>query len=301
MIFFLLIAFLNSFSFQEPFLLSEENEFFRFYFLPNNQYSVTLVMEESEGYFEELCSYLNFQPQFPKKISVYILPNNRSAKKSGYKFASVPNWVAGFADTKRGIIVIRTSSASIGLYKNVYQIFRHELSHIILGQYLGENYVQLPWWFNEGFAMWQAREWSIQDSVFLSESLIRGSYIPLNDMNRPFNKTKDEVRQMYTEALSFFLYLHYEFGPEVIKELFFRVRGGDNFDMAFQELFNQKLEKVEAKWKRGLQLKYKWLPIVSSGTVFWIFVTLLFLIGYVRKKKKEKEILKKWEREDFFY
>jgi hypothetical protein len=77
MIFFLLIAFLNSFSFQEPFLLAEENELFRFYFLPENQYSVTLLMEKSKDYFTEQCSYFNFQPQLPEKISVYILPENK--------------------------------------------------------------------------------------------------------------------------------------------------------------------------------------------------------------------------------
>jgi hypothetical protein len=300
MVFFLLIAFLNSFSFQEPFLLAKENELFRFYFLPDNQYSVTLLMEKSESYFQEQCSYLNFQPQLPEKISVYILPENKSERKTGLKFTTMPNWVAGFADTKRGMIIIRTTSVSIGLYKNVIDIFRHELSHIILKQFLGKNYAQLPWWLNEGYAMWQAREWSIQDSIFLSESLIRGSYIPLNEMTNPFDKSKEEVRQMYIEALSFFLYLNNEFGPEAVRDLFYRIREGQSFDDAFRKQFNQEVARAEANWKRGLQLKYKWLPIISSSTVFWIFVILLVFMGYVRKKKIEREILKKWEREDFF-
>jgi hypothetical protein len=300
MIFFLLIAFLNSFSFQEPFLLAEENELFQFYFLPDNQYSVNLLMERSQDYFTEQCSYLNFQPRFAKKISVYILPDNRSERKMGRKFSTMPNWVAGFADTKRGIIIIRTASVSIGLYKNVIDIFRHELSHVMLKQFLGENYTQLPWWLNEGYAMWQAREWSIQDSIFLSESLIGGSYIPLNEMTDPFDKSKEEVRQMYIEALSFFLYLNSEFGSEAVRDLFYRIQEGQSFNDAFRKQFKLEVGRAEANWKRGLQLKYKWLPIISSSTVFWIFVILLVFMGYVRKKKIEREILKKWEREDFF-
>lgn len=243
---------------------------------------------------------MNFQPEFKEKISVYILPGRANLKRGEKRFPLMPNWVIGFADTKRGVIVLRISSTNIGLYKNIFDVFKHELSHIILKAYLEDNYSQLPWWLIEGLAMWQAKEWSIHDSIFLSESLIKGSFLPLREMKMPINRSREEVRQMYTEALSFFLYLRNRFGSELIREALSRVREGQALEDVFQELTHNTLEQIEISWKRSLNIKYKWLPIITSSATLWIFISLLFLISYVRKKKREREILKKWEKEDFF-
>jgi len=300
MFFIFFIAFLYTPLLSQPNYSIEENRFFRFYFQPKNTYIASLLMEKSEDYLKEISSELNFQPEFKEKIVVYILPSRTDLKKGEKKYPLMPNWVVGFADTKRGIIMLRSSSTNIGLYKSIFDVFKHELSHIILKAYLGKNYSRIPWWFIEGLAMWQAKEWSINDSIFLSESLIKGSFLPLREMSIPLNKSREEARQMYTESLSFFLYLRNRFGFEFIREILSRVKEGQIFEDVFQRLTHQKLEQVEDSWRRGLNFKYKWLPIISSSATLWLFISLLFLISYARKKKKEREILKKWEKEDFF-
>jgi len=300
MIFILILALLYSPLLSQPELAIEENSFFRFYFLPDNRYSVTLLMAKSEDYLKQLSSDLGFQPELPGKISVIILPDKGNIYIAGRKFPQMPSWVAGFADTERRIIVLRTTSTKKGLHQSIFDVFKHELSHILLKTYLAEAYSGLPWWFIEGLAMWQAKEWSLGDTFFLAESLVRGSFIPLSKVSQPMMRSRAEARQMYIEALSFFLYLRHKFGWETIKRILSRVREGGDFDESFYQLTHYRWEQVATVWQRGLNLKYKWLPIITSSSALWIFLSLLFIIGYARKKKRQREVLKKWEQEDFF-
>ena len=300
MLFILILALLYSPLLSQPEFAIEENNFFRFYFLPDNKYSATLLMDKSEDYFEQISSDLGFQPELPGKISVFILPDKGNINIGGRKFPQMPSWVAGIAYTERRIIVLRTTSTKAGLYQSIFDVFKHELSHILLKAYLAEAYSRLPWWFIEGLAMWQAKEWSLGDTFFLAESLVRGSFIPLSKVSKPMMSSRAEVRQMYIEALNFFLYLRHKFGWQTIKGILSRVREGGDFDESFYQLTHHRWDQVAVVWERGLNLKYKWLPIITSSSALWIFLSLLFIIGYARKKKRQREMLKKWEQEDFF-
>ncbi len=216
------------------------------------------------------------------------------------RFKHEPEWAAGeaFPEEKTMVIILDR----LGRYPDIdtISVFTHELSHILLYHALKESALFPPRWFDEGVAMLEARKWGVRDHFELVSSLITGTYIPLDSLRGRFPASRYDAEQAYVESFSFITYLAEKYGERSIFDLITEMKNGRDFDAAFMKVYGNYLNNVEKEWVRSITMWYRWVPVATSSITLWIAITLLFIIGYLRKKGRERRIIKRWEEEDPF-
>jgi hypothetical protein len=58
---------------------------------------------------------------------------------------------------------------------------------------------------------------------------------------------------------------------------------------------------LERKWLRELKKRYKWISIITSWVALWTIVILIGLLGYWRRKVRNRHILEQWEEEEAWW
>ena len=59
--------------------------------------------------------------------------------------------------------------------------------------------------------------------------------------------------------------------------------------------------EAEARWRRSFLWRYRWVPILTSGTTLWMGVMALFLVAAWRRRRRSREVLERWEDEERRY
>ncbi len=232
-----------------------------------------------------------------EKVNVFLISDLKKHPDLPFLDAE-PEWASGSAYPSNYLMVIRTNK--LGRYPelDITSVFVHELSHIFLHHALKDSPVYVPTWFNEGIAMLEARKWGMRDSYELASTLIIGSYIPLSDLRGRFPRESYEARRAYVESFSFLTYLAENYGESLIWLVISRMKEGHSFNESFFMVFGQGLRRVEEKWISQVMFWYRWIPVATSSITLWIGVTLLFILGYVRKRSRARRTLEEWDEED---
>lgn len=253
------------------------------------------VLSASSGVFSKMEK--DFGIALKEKVTVFLVSDLKKHPDMPLLDAE-PEWASGSAYPSHHLMVIRTNKLGIYPDMNVISVFVHELSHIFLYHTLKESRVFVPTWFNEGIAMLEARKWGMRDSYELASSLIIGSYIPLDALRSRFPKERYEARRAYVESFSFLIYLAENYGESSIWQIISRMKEGYGFEESFFMIIGEDVRQVEKKWIAKVTFWYRWIPVVTSSITLWIGVTLLFILGYIRKKNRERQILKEWDEEE---
>ena len=278
----------------------KQSEHFSIFYPPRHRYSIELLQRDAEKHLSRVAADLGFQPSvLTTKVQVYLLTRREDFTLVEKRYRLSPDWSAGFVDLYNNVIVIKSASLESPSAKGVVTIFCHELTHLLLKAYLGDDYFALPYWFNEGIAMREAKEWRLSDALYLVRKGMVGSLIPLEKLSTSFPEEEGEVHLAYLESLNFILYLQERFGEGFIPQLLRRVKETGFFELSFFALTGEQWSEVEGKWRRDLEYRYRWVPWITSTSTLWIMGTILFIIGYLKKRRRQREVIKKWEEEDF--
>ncbi|TKJ34178.1 hypothetical protein CEE39_02790 [bacterium (candidate division B38) B3_B38] len=297
----LILALLSSVCFLEGQTLEvKQSEHFSIFYPPRHRYSVELLQSEVERNLKRVAADIGIDPAvLTPKISVYLLTRREdfALVEKGYSLS--PDWSAGFVDIYNNVIVIKSASLETPSAKGVVTIFCHELTHLLLRAYLEEHYSALPYWFHEGIAMREAKEWRLSDAFYLVRKGMLGSIIPLERLTTSFPREKGEVHLAYLESLNFIIHLEERFGEEFIPRLLTKIREGGIFELSFFALTREHWQKVEGEWRQALEHHYRWIPWITSTSTIWTIAVILFIMGYIKKRRRQREVIKRWEEEDF--
>jgi hypothetical protein len=178
------------------------------------------------------------------------------------------------------------------------ELFRHELAHIALDDAVGSKHV--PLWFNEGFAVHASNEDPYARLQSLTGASLSKSLIPLHDLDRAFPADHYEVSVAYAESADFVRYLLRQADRARFASLIDRTRKGkgEEFDRALADAYGTDARRLEYEWREELAKRYTFWPVLLSGSVVWVVVLGLLAVGLVRKKRRDRLTLARWEREE---
>jgi len=278
----------------------KQTEHLTIFYPPRHHYSAELLQREGERHLDRITADLGCHPSvFTEKVKVYLLTRREDFSVVERSYSLSPDWSAGFVDIHNNVIVIKSASLESLSAKGVITIFCHELTHLLLKAYLGDDYLVLPYWFNEGVAMREAKEWRLSDALHLVRKGMLGSLIPLERLSTSFPEEEGEVHLAYLESLNYIIYLQERYGEGFIPQLLRGIKDTGHFELNFFALTEEHWQEVEGRWRRALEYRYQWVPWITSTSTIWIMVVVLFIISYLKKREKQKEIIKEWEEEDF--
>lgn len=190
-------------------------------------------------------------------------------------------WAAGVAFPAHGIIVLRINAQT---RFTVSDVFRHELSHIVLAR--ATRGADLPLWFIEGVAVHQAGEqvrerWQKAADATLTESL--PAMVTLAEGFPSDGVTTDFA---YAQSTAFVGYLLQKAGWAGIRMVVAHVRDGKSFAAAVEASYGSSVAELEAGFREQVAKSASWLPIILGSGVLTAAAGIVFIVLGYRKRKR---------------
>ncbi|MDY7095631.1 MAG: hypothetical protein SX243_21870 [Acidobacteriota bacterium] len=208
----------------------------------------------------------------------------------------VPGWVAGYAYGRLGTVILlaeRVPSYPNGSFE---ELLRHEVAHVLIDRAAG--YQPVPRWFHEGLAMALAGEWGLKDRSQLGLAVWGRQEPSLQQVDRAFQGSAQQVKGAYAVSAAFLRYLSQEYGPYLPGLILQRVAAGDDFDQAFFDLTGISLNEAQSEFWAQEVFWIRWLPVLASSTTVWALITVLALWASKRRRDKNRELEAEWEAEE---
>ena len=112
--------------------------------------------------------------------------------------------------------------------------------------------LNIPQWFSEGMAEYQALGWDIDTDMFIRDAIITG-YLP--DINNLYGY------MAYRGGQAVFYYIAKKYGKEKIGEIINKLKGSGGVEEAIKNSIGLNLEELSDRWKKEIKQTY-WPDIV---------------------------------------
>ncbi|MEO7111630.1 MAG: peptidase MA family metallohydrolase, partial [Polyangiaceae bacterium] len=211
--------------------------------------------------------------------------------------APPPQYATGVAYSSLHLVLISlTPPGPAGDGTDVEEVFRHEMAHVALEDAtLGHH---LPRWFNEGFAIHASGENPFMRWKTLQDATLSKKILPLNEIDQGFPNDNYEVSIAYAESADFVRFLVRHSDEKRFASLVDRVRTGSSFDRAMGDAYSTNLRKLEFEWREDLNKRFTLTPVLLGGSLLWVALAGVMVAAYVKKRRRAKDTLARWEREE---
>lgn len=223
----------------------------------------------------------------PRGLSLYIAPNQPSF--DSLTGGAVPEWGAGVAIPDLGRIVVPAFGPARTRGWDEARVLRHEWAHLGLHQYLPG--LQLPTWFNEGYAEWASGGWSAGEGWRLRVAFAMGKAPPLDSLTLGWPRDRASAELAYLLSATAVEYLIQESGERGLRLFLERWREEGKFETAMRGVYGLTLGQFEEDWKAYVRKRYGWPFVLSHSSVFWLTLTFALLVLVRVRRGRDREAL----------
>lgn len=195
--------------------------------------------------------------------------------------APIQDWAVGCAFPLSRRIIIQNPSQIRAAELQLAQVLRHEIAHVLFGQYTRKSVKGIPLWFVEGIAIHFSKEWVPGRHETLLRNVFTNSIMPLHKLAKKFpvsSKGADLAYAQSQDALRWFVEVN---GIEVLWAVIDKLHTGMNLNAAFGAVLGYNLDTFDKLWRESLPQRYHWAAFLSSSYVFWGSLGGLFLLTYL--------------------
>jgi len=207
---------------------------------------------------------------------------------------SVSPWIAGF--TVGESVVLFPARSPTYPNNSLEDVMRHEIAHALIWRRSGGR--PIPRWFNEGVAMVAERDRGFEDQTQLFYQLVTGSRTSLDELDRLFEGGQSDQVRAYALAGAIVHDVFERLGPAGCAQILTRVDSGASFDAAFADVAGITPAAAESEFWQRQRIWTNWLPVITSTTTLWMAVTLLAILAIYRRRRRNREIEKQWEKDE---
>lgn len=229
-------------------------------------------------------------------VTVRVAPTVADMARLGPSDAPPPEYASGVAYHGLHLVLLSMMAPRGAEAVDLDEVFRHELAHVAL-----EDAVQgrhMPVWFNEGLAISLSGELAMARTKTLWSATLSGTLLPLADLDRSFPHDNFEVSIAYAESADFMRYLTRRSDQLRFAAMIGRIREGESFERAIANAYGADLRRMELEWRSDLEHRFSVIPVLTGGGLIWVAVIGALVLAYVRRRRRTKAILSRWEREE---
>jgi hypothetical protein len=135
----------------------------------------------------------------------------------------------------------------------------HELTHVIINQVTYNPYNALPFWLNEGLAMYiQYPDGTlpVQFSNALLKAVNENKLISVRSLSSPFSAYSDKANLSYAESFSIVTYLIEQYGSSKILQYLDTFKQGSTYDGALQANYGFDMDELFYQWQIWVKARY---------------------------------------------
>ena len=264
---------------------STRTEHFTFMAPPSHQKLARELAATAEDVLGDVSRQLGVADDVQAPIMVRILEGDEAMHRA-MPNSAVTEWAAGVAFPRNGLILLKADHTT---RFNIHDVFRHEVSHIILARAV--DHAHMPLWFIEGVAVHQAGEHILERWRRTANATLTDSVPLLVSIEAGFPSDSARVDLAYAQSTSFLTYLISKKGWPSIRRVIAWMRKGHHFHQAFRAVYDNSVPVLEGAWLREMDRAASWIPILADTTLLWILMTILFVMAwYVVRQRNQRRL-----------
>jgi hypothetical protein len=224
-------------------------------------------------------------PRPKARVLLAVAPDR--ARFRAWVGPEAPEWgsAIAFPELQRVVMQGRSAGSDAG---DPVSVFRHELAHLALHEYLGDL---PPRWFDEGYAGYAAGEWGRDESLATNLALLIGGMPTLDSLEQGFYHGSRDAEQSYALAYRAVSDLA-SLDPERGLTLFFRYWKADGrFDPAVRAAFGMTADAFEDLWRARTRRRYGGLALFANLSLATTIFMILFAPLWVARRRRDRRRL----------
>ena len=206
-----------------------------------------------------------------------------------------PDWGAAAAIPSRRMIVLK-SPEKFNVQKPIEQLLAHELSHLALAERL--RGFRAPRWFDEGLAMLVSTEWSWGDNLTMGRAAVFGSFVDLDDIEKPNRLGQSRAHQAYAQSYLAVKYMFDEYGSAQVRVFLDSLASGVKKDRALRAATGADSDEFQTELFESFKKRYNLTMLLMDTMFFWLGLAVLVVIIVIMRYNKRREYHKRWEQEE---
>jgi len=218
-------------------------------------------------------------------IHIYIADDQKTYNK--YSGASSPVWSVGLASDNR--MLVKSPSFSRQTLKDFQQTLLHETVHLAV------EGIPLPVWFNEGFAQYEAGQFSLQKRVLVSREFWQQNLMSFTTIEYLMQMPQDKAEIAYAQSVAMVDYLIEYFGTGLVSKCLLYSKKHQDFEKGFQYAFLMDTQQFQQHWRENAQKSYRLYILLGQNNLIWILAPLILILGFILTRIRRKKLLKEWE------
>ncbi|MEW6380531.1 MAG: peptidase MA family metallohydrolase [bacterium] len=246
----------------------------------------------AERSYTRVAGHLGLHPA--TQIDIYLADSRELFTRIQPSLSPVSEQVTGLAYPGLSRILLLSPRAAPAGSIHLEKTFIHELTHILIGASCRPS-ASIPHWFNEGVSMLEAEEWNWHYQALMTRICITRNLIPLRHLDQSFPTDPDHLQTAYAQSISMVTFIRDTYGHDALRAITHCLLRGDSIDQALRTAVGLDPGELELQWRKHLRLVYTWVPVLTSSAVLWFIISLVFLLGYYRKRKISQATLSAWE------
>ncbi|MFV1980338.1 MAG: peptidase MA family metallohydrolase, partial [Rhodothermia bacterium] len=223
-----------------------------FYYEPGGKYLAEFAAKAAEDAYAKTAK--SFEHEISDRITFLVYQNHADfAVTNAVQLPDYSEGIGGVTELFKNRIAIPFT----GDYRDFRRVVHHELVHAIINdmfyggsiQSIIQNNIQLniPLWFNEGMAEYQALGWDTQSDMYVRDAIINDYLAPIQYLSGYF---------AYRGGQGVWDYVVEQYGKEKIGEIMQRLRLTRSVDASFQRATGLTLAELSERWHKALKKVY---------------------------------------------
>lgn len=213
-----------------------------------------------------------------------------------------PTSASGVAWPAEGVIVLRLQNPLSHEPTDLPEVLRHELSHVALHR--ATDGADLPRWFEEGLAIEQSDERSLDRFQTLWDAAAQDLLIPLRELDTHFPGETQAVSVAYAQAADLVAFLHRQEDGRQLQGLVRVLAEVDDdgsrptFDEALQSVYGFDSASLEALWRADIDERQSAIPSLVGGSTFWVLAILIGAWAFFKLRRRSRAKVARWSEEE---
>ncbi|MBW7886889.1 MAG: PD40 domain-containing protein [Bacteroidetes bacterium] len=228
-----------------------QTDHFDIYFYQGGQQIANFTAAAAESAYASIRK--NFRYQINNRIPIMVYNSHNDFQQTNVIGEYMEEGIGGVTELFKNRVVLPFE----GSYRQFRHVIHHELVHAVLNdmfyggsiQSIISNNIrlQLPMWFNEGLAEYEALKWDNNSDMFMRDATIYTYLPPIDYLGGYF---------AYRGGQSVWFYIANKYGDQKIADILNRIKGARSVDQGFKSSIGLSVSELSERWQKEQKILY---------------------------------------------
>ncbi len=194
-----------------------------------------------------------FKYQLVNRVPLIVYNSHNAFQQTNVISEYLEEGIGGVTELFKNRVVVPFE----GDYRKFRHVIHHELVHAVINDlYYGGSIqsiitnnisLQLPLWFNEGLAEYEALKWDTDTDMFIRDATVNQYLPPMQQLYGYF---------AYRGGQSLFHYIANKYGEQKIGEILNRIKSTRSVEAGIRGSIGLTMEELSERWQKELKVEY---------------------------------------------